>query len=468
MSARDVRMNWGPELYARVAGRLGRSLGLAAEARSPSARGRTRRMLATGSASSVVHVISIGVGFIITPLLVRHLGAAQYGIYETIASTVMWVGLAHIGLGPSVLNELASEQTLREPERGAITVSSATAVQVVIAGLLLVAIIATAPLLPWGRFFNAPSNIASVVTAAAIIMLVASVLQLPLSLGRTVFEAHQRGYVAQAWQLATLGLRLAAVVGAVVVGGSLAVVVLALTLPGLLAHVGQYIHAFRISYPQLQPRATLVSWAEGRTLLGVAADFFILSVAGLIITSTDNLVIAHVIDPSAVTPYAVTSRLTRLPTVLTLLALQAAWPAYREAATVDVAWLRRTHRRMRLFGVAVPTIVGVVLLLVGRPFIQLWAGPDAVPDSGLLVWLISIALIQGVLLPPGRLLTALGATRLNAVVGAANATVNLPLSIVLAKRFGLAGVAIGTAAGYALTGAVLLIATRRRLAYLED
>jgi O-antigen/teichoic acid export membrane protein len=442
--------------------RLERKLRLAA------ADARSRRMLATGSASSAVQLVSVAAGFVITPLLVRHLGAVQYGIYETIASTVAWVGLAHFGLGPSVLNELATARTLRSPERGAITVSSATAVQVAIAALLFVMIVATAPVVSWARIVNAPANMAAAASMAVIIMLVLSVLQLPFGLGSAVFEAHQRGYIAQGWQLTSLGLRLAAVVSAVALGGSLALVVLALTMPGLLVQVAQYIHAFYLSYPQLRPRATLVSWMEGRALLTVGADFFVLSIAALIITSTDNLVIAHVIAPSAVTPYAVTSKLTQVPTMITLLALQAAWPAYRETATTDVAWLRRTHRRMRLLGVAAPVLVGLTLLLAGRPFIQLWAGPDAVPSTGLLLWLIGIALIQGVLLPPGRLLTALGATRMNALVGAANAGINLPLSIVFAKRFGVAGVAMGTAVGYALTGALLLVASRRRLAHLED
>lgn len=455
-------------LLSRAMQRVEGRLGITAPASSASGHLRTRRMLATGSASSVVQIVALVATFVITPLLVRHLGATQYGVYATISSTVGWLGLLQLGLGPSVLNELSSRRTLEAPERGAVTVSSATAVQFVITGMLLLAILAAASLFSWVDLFNAPASISTVVSAAAVIMLVTLALQLPLSLGRTVFEAHQRGYIAQAWQLGTHLARLVAVVAAVAVGGSLATIVVALTAPGLIAQLGQYVHAFRYAYPALRPRTALVSWREGRSLVGVAADFFILSIASQVIASTDNLVIAHAIDPAQVTPYAVTSRLTQLPTVLVLLALQAAWPAYREAATHDVPWLRRTHGRMRLFGAALPVVAGGLLLLVGRPLIELWAGPEAVPSASLLGWLVLIAVIQGVLLPPGRLLTTLGSTRLNATVGAANAAINLPLSIVLAHRFGVPGVAMGTAAGYALTGWVLVVVSRRRLADLED
>jgi O-antigen/teichoic acid export membrane protein len=455
----------GLDFFSGLAERLASRLGLGVDP-SESGDGRTGRMLATGSASSFVQIVGLATSFVVTPLLVRHLGAVQYGIYATIVSTVGWLALAHIGLGPSVLNELSTERSLKSSQRGAVTVSSATAVQVLIAGFLLVSIALSAPLLPWPELFNAPSALSTVVTAATLIMLIGFVLQLPLSLGRTVFEAHQRGYVAQGWQVATHLGRLVAVVVAVAVGGSLALVVLALILPGLLAQVGQYVHAFRFSYSKLRPRRALVSWAEGRALLGVAADFFTLTIASLVITSTDNLVIAHVINPGAVTPYAVTAQLTQLPTVFMLLALQAAWPAYREAATTDVAWLRRTHQRMRRFCVGLPILAGIVLMLVGRRFIELWAGHEAVPSFGLLVVLATIALIQGVLLPRERILIALGATRLNAVLGVANAVINLPVSIVLARVYGVVGVAMGTAIGYTAVGWVVVVVSRRRMSTL--
>lgn len=429
---------------------------------------RTRRLLATGSASVVVQFIGVTTTLVVTPLLVRGLGAVQFGIYATIASTVSWLGLAQIGLTPSVLNELSTEKALKSPRSGAVAVSSATAIQVVISGALLAGLVATAPFVSWADAFNAPTALESAASTAALILFTTFIVQIPLGVGKVAFEAHQQGYIAQGWQLGSYLLRLGFVVVVVTMGGSLPMVALAITLPAVLAQLGQYGHAFWGAYPEWRPRATLASWRVGRALLGVGADFLILSIAGLVIAATDNLVIAHVVGPAAVTPYAVTFTVTQLPTVFTLLILQAAWPAYREASTTDIPWLLQMHRRIRRMSIGVPLLAGVVFLFVGRDFIELWAGSEAVPTRSVLAWLVAVAAIQGVLLPAGRMLTVLGATRTNALLGATNAAINLPLSIMLANSSGVAGVAAGTAVGYLSVGWILLVACNRRLKEMKS
>ncbi|HUP14458.1 MAG TPA: oligosaccharide flippase family protein [Acidimicrobiia bacterium] len=423
-------------------------------------------MVYTGFSAVIAHGVGVATVLVLTPILVRHLGGVQFGIYATITSTAAWLGLAHLGLGPSVLNELSTESVLHSPRRGMAIVSSATALQLVIAGVTLLAIVATSPLISWATVFNAPDELDRIVSAATLIMLVMVVLQIPLSLGRTAFEAHQRGYVTQGWQLAFHLLRLTTVLITVALGGSLVVVILAMTAPALVVRIAEYIHAFRISYPELRPRRGSVSWRKGRSLVGAGADFFVLALASQVIMSTDHLVISHVIGPAAVTPYAVTSSLTQLPTIITILALQAAWPAYREAATTDIPWLRRTHRHMSVLGVGLAAVVGAILLFWGRDIIEWWAGPAAVPTFGLIAWMVGITIIQGVLLPRERLLIGLGRTRFNALIGAGNAAINLPVSIALAKIFGSTGVAMGTAVGYLVLGGFILVATRRRLSTL--
>lgn len=428
---------------------------------------RTRRMLATGSASTLAQVVALSAGFVVTPLLVRHLGATQYGIYATLTSIVGWLSLAQVGLGPSVLNRLSTAKWSASPKRASTTVSSAIAMQAVISAGLVVALIITTQLTSWGQVFGAPEGLEDVVSSSALLMLLVLAVQLPFTLGKTAFEARQRGYVSQGWLIAVHLVRLTAVAGVVVFDGTLLAAVLAMSLPTLLRELGQFVHAYWFAFSEWRPRVELISWPEGRQLAAVAGDFLILGMSSAVISSTDNFIITHTVGPAAVTPYAVTFRLTQLPTVFIMLALNSAWPAYREAMTTDADWLLRVHRRMRVLGVALPLLFGTALIAVGRPVIELWAGQAAVPSLALLVWLAAIPVVQGVLLPPGRLLTALNRTRLNALTGLANAVVNLVASLLLAREFGAVGVAMGTTIGYSSTGWILLRAARRETAALE-
>jgi O-antigen/teichoic acid export membrane protein len=101
-------------------------------------------------------------------------------------------------------------------------------------------------------------------------------------------------------------------------------------------------------------------------------------------------------------------------------------------------------------------VFAIGLVTVGQAFINGWAGPEAVPPLSLLVVLGLIACTQAVLLPHGRVLTALGQVRRNTVLGMTGAAINLPLSIVLVQVLGVTGVALGTLVAYLLTGSLLV------------
>jgi len=117
-------------------------------------------------------------------------------------------------------------------------------------------------------------------------------------------------------------------------------------------------------------------------------------------------------------------------------------------------------RRMLVEGtrLSVTLACGLTVCLIGfaRPLITRWMGPGF---EGAVAPLYVLAVVGVVLIgqgPLGNILLATGRHRLVAYVALADAVVNLALSVVLVRRFGLLGVAVGTAIPVFITNVFVL------------
>jgi O-antigen/teichoic acid export membrane protein len=430
---------------------------------------RERRMFITVGASLGSKVISLFVQFAVVGLLARHLGKLSYGVWATLVSLIGWLNLVQLGVGPSLINELSSLTSKDDRAEARRFVATAWWVQMALAlGIGVVAAVAW-PFIPWGVIVNTSSPaMAEAAGLTAAVILGAALLRLPLSLLSTVFNAHQRGYIDALWNAGAAVVTLAAVWFVTREDAGMASVTLAQRSgPVLVAAVACFV-VFRGAYRHLAPSPRFVRRREAKRLIGVGIHFTIATVSATIINSTDNLVITQVIGPEAVTPYAVTFMLTQVANLVVMLLLNAAWPAYVEAAAHrDVAWLMRTHRRLSISAAVILFTSAAGILVLGRPFLAWWAGPEAVPSFALLSSIVLLSTVQGLFLCTGRLITALGAVNITGWVGATNAVVNLAASLVLAHYLGVVGVALGTVFGYVATGWVLFPIARKKLQELS-
>src|SRR5208283_441801 len=107
-----------------------------------------------------------------------------------------------------------------------------------------------------------------------------------------------------------------------------------------------------------------------------------------------------------------TWRLVGLAALLQSLIFPALWPAYAEAyARRDYGWIRRTFA-LTMKGTVALNLAGVLMIiLLGRTVIRLWAGSAAVPTAHLLLAMGVWALINGFMSVESCLLAALSRTR---------------------------------------------------------
>jgi O-antigen/teichoic acid export membrane protein len=107
--------------------------------------------------------------------------------------------------------------------------------------------------------------------------------------------------------------------------------------------------------------------------------------------------------------------------------------------------------------------VTLCLLAFGDHIVRLWMGPgfaDSVPPLNALILAGVVVVGQG---PAGTILLAAGRHRLVAVASVLDILLNIGLSIALVSRYGLTGVALGTALPYAVLNVVVLVPVACRM-----
>jgi len=427
--------------------------------RTPAADDSDRRFVAvTRGASTALGArgVALLTGFVAVPLTVRYLGAERYGAWVTIASTISWLSIADLGLGNGLTSALSEAYGKRDFELAQRHVATAFWLLAGIAatcGLLFATI---SPHLDWAALLNVHSEVARAEVAQAAALAVGFfLLALPLGVIDRVYAAWQEGAVANLWSAAASLAALLALGVATRTSGGMALLVLAYAGGRFVVHAASGAWLFRRYHPELRPApAAFVRASMGR-LASSGGLFFVIQIAALILFNTDNIIIARVLGPEQVTPYSVTWSLFTLPSMAFSLAFPYLWPAYAEAfARKDSAWIRRTFRKSVFVSLAIGFAVAVPLVVFGRPLVEIWAGKAAVPPFSLLIWMGLWSLVYAGMAPVACVLNAAGHLKSQAISASLSTLVNVGLSIVWAREYGLAGVIAATVASYLLIAAV--------------
>ena len=390
------------------------------------------------------------VSAITVPITVRYLGSEGYGLWITISSAATMFLVLDIGI-PSTLTNLISEAYSADDKERAATYF-ATALWMVLGISALLGLVGWIlwPHVPWVSIFHVQNPALVDVTSRAIAAaFIVFLLALPTGLATKVLGGYQELHASNLFAAAGSVLSLVAVITAIYFHGSLPLLVAAFAGSSVVANGAGLLWICLFSKPWMRPWPRRVDPACIGRIFRTGTQFFAIQLAGLVIFSSDNLIISHYLSPAYVTPYAITWRLVAYATAAQSLILPALWPAYAEAyANRDLPWIRSTYNRVRWISVAALVAVCSTMLFAGRDIIRLWAGPAAVP-SALLVQLMCVWIVICVFCTNQSCL--MGATfrvSKQAISSLLSAVVNLGLSILWIRTMGTAGVILATIVSY--------------------
>ncbi len=388
-------------------------------------------------ASLLIKGLSVLIAFILVPITLDYVDEEQYGVWLTLSSIIAWCNLFDVGLGHGLRNKLSEALAEEEMVRARKLVSSTYAIITIIAISLLSLFLLINPLLDWSGILNVDSALRDEMSLVALVTFTFFTSSFILNLIQPVFLAHQSPALVNLFRL--VGNLLSLVIILILIGnteGSLFNLAMAVGAAPVVVLLVVSFYFYLGPYNRIAPKFKWVDKTLFSDLSSLGFKFFLLGITGLIIFSTDNLIIVQIFGPAEVTPYQISFKYFSLITTVFTLVSVPFWSAYTEAnVNGDIQWILRTNHKLRLIWLGL-TLAGLFMLLVSSWFYNIWVPEVQVSfQLSLMMYLYVVALCWGNIFV--TYINGVGKVRLQIITSLAGAVLNIPLSIFLAKWVGM-------------------------------
>ena len=386
------------------------------------------------------------------PLTLRYLGPERFGLWMTVAAVIAMLGFADFGLGNGIMNAVSHASGRNDYRSIHQSVSNGIIMLSGIGALILVTFLAVYPHIPWPAVFNVETGVAALESGPVVlILLICFIATLPLGATHKIQLGLQQGYWGNLWEAVGSIVGLVGIVIATLLEAGLPWIALSMAGAPVVFRAINTLVFFGRQETALRPQVALFDFSAIRRLVRTGFLFFVLQLAVIVGFQSDNIIIARIMGAEAVAGYDVALKLSTLPAMLIGLVVVAQWPAYGEALTRgDSGWIRRTFTRTLRLSLLFAIPFALILLIWGDTLIRIWAGPEVVPSTELLVGITvwSVLLVLGNV--TAALLNGLHIVKFQAINALLMATANILISIYLVGKIGVAGAILGTISAYTI------------------
>ncbi len=398
-----------------------------------------RSVFSNWLALAVTGAISVA----LTPLLIHGLGDFHYGMWILVGSLVEYSSFIDMGLRTTLQRFVAKLQGA--DQRQALNQTLATSLVLGLLVCLLLCVLTSVFALVLPGFFGLSGGTKALF--AKVIVL------LGLSVAVTFLARVLASYLCglQRYDVFNLASIVTAVVRALLLVAALrlgygVMVCSAVTLAVAVVSLGVHWRLVHWADRELSLHWREASWAQARELFSFSVYVFLASMGDFLRLRIDSFVIARWLTLSLVTPFNVAGR------IIEYLRAGASTIVGPLMTTMSALEGQRRHADLKhvfLFSTKVMTLIslfsGAMLWLYGRPLIRLWVGPQYDSAYNPLMILVLGHVISLAQSPSINLLLARGRNRPLGWWTLTEGVANLVLSIYWAPRYGLAGIALGTA-----------------------
>jgi O-antigen/teichoic acid export membrane protein len=405
--------------------------------------GAIRRRVLVGTASNYAsQFVAFGSLFFLTPFILRQLGPSVYGLWVLISALVAYGSMLDLGVWGAIIKFVAEYRV--RGEHANLRSLLATALRFYTLLGVAVALLAglAATVVPW--VFTIPAGQRGLAAELMVLMGLGVGLSLPGLMPLSILRGLQRYDIASLVEIAATLVTAAATVAGLMLNGGVRSVVLANLLGlGVMAVLSAWF--VRRLAPELKFGWRGADWGRAKQIINFSWPLSVKDLASRLQTRSDEITIGAFLPMAAIAPYNVARRLSETTLVLTRQFMKVLLPLASELhAENDLARLRQVYLSGTRVTIAVALLIGGMLMVLARPILTVWVGPDYA-SSGVLVTLLTLAsLLAAAQWPAGAVLQGMARHRLLAFTALGTGLANLALSIGLIRPFGVTGVAFGT------------------------
>ena len=394
---------------------------------------------------SVLQVVSLGssaiVAFLLMPIVVRALGDRMYGLWALVGAMVGYYGLLDFGLSNAVSKHIAGAIGRSDDTEGNRIFSTALALYTALGCIALLVTLALAGLA--SLFVEDPADRAIFVK---IILLLGFDIAIgfPIRAYSGTLIAHLRFDIVSGTQLLTLALRTILVVWAMFNDYKILALAWSTVLAGIPGKI-LLIYAAKSVLPALRFDSALHDPKTRKALLSYGMYGLAVGVFDRLRFHADFFVISAYIGLSAVTHYKIAAVFFEYFIGLITSAMGVLQPLFSQMeAAHDYLSIEKVFFFSTKISICISSFLGAGIIVWGHPFIRRWMGPDYLDAYPALLILIFAATFELWQAPSIALIYGTGRHRFYAWSNALEGVLNLGLSLVLVRYYGIMGVAIGT------------------------
>ena len=393
--------------------------------------------------------VSLGIGFLLPPFLIHHLGNTSYGLWIVIGSFIGSFGLLDLGTRGSVGRNVAYFHAKGDRDGVTAIASTAMAFLWVVAGVVLTATFVLAHWLP--DLFDIPPQDADAARWA--FRIVGITIALNFAFG--VFDSLLWGlqHVGAITRINILFDLVRAGATFWMIGAGHGIVALAVI--NLVTEVATQLAKLAACAwlaPGLRLSPRLVRLESARVIFGYGAWNFAMTMGGVVVNQGLPLIIGAMLGVALVTTYSLAQRLLHYVTSLGVRGAEVFIPV---ATALHAQADRPRQQRLLLEGGLYSLVLALffvpAFLLLGRPFIALWVGPEFDLSALLLTTFILGEVIPFSQYLSRSVLLGLGRLRMLGLISIVGAVVTITAAAFVARPFGLVGIAVVAAVCGALS-----------------
>lgn len=388
------------------------------------------------------YAVGLIVNFLLSPLVVGHLGPAAYGVWILLVTLTAYLGFLDLGIRSSVTRYVARAESRGDRATSIQVASTALAVFTAMAGVAVAAAAALGLVAP--SVFHIPAEYRA--TTAIVATLAGASTGLALVNGALggVLVGRERFDVVGAIEVVTTLVRAGLVLGVLTTGGGLVELAVAQLLASLTGTVLTAWWGRRI-LPGLRLRPT---WSRPhlRLLVSYGGVAFVAQLGAGVVERAAVVVIGAFMPMAAVTVFAIASGLIDYARALVAGIRTTLAP---RASALEGRGQGEALRDLVLDGARYCTLlvlpIAVTFALRGSSFIGLWMGPAyGGPSGAVLAILAGRLVVLGATGAAGNVMLGASRERAVAVLYVAEAAVNVTAMLLLVRSAGLVGVAWAT------------------------
>ncbi len=397
--------------------------------------------------------VQLGVAAVVLPFIVHKLGDTDYGVWLLVFSLTGYFGLFDFGVRATIGRYVARFAATGDRERLRRFVSTSLAACSVLG--LFVLLLTGIGSLYLGTLFKIPTDFLSTSRILFLLIGIDVALGFPLSIFGCILEGYQNFWSVNFTHICASVLRGILILLALSMGGGLLTLALIVVGLNLLRQLVCIYLVFRSAPLRLGARHVDKSMLG--ELVTYSATAFAIFIGESLRFQSDSIVIGAFLSSAAITYFAIGSKLVEYCSSFVVSLAQIFTPM---ASHYDATGDRGALQTMFVAGNRACALVifplCAVLIILGKPIIEVWVGPTYLSSYSILLVLIlpkTLLLAQSGSI---RILLGLGRQRMLALVSLLEGMANLVLSIILLRHWGIFGVAMGTAIPLACTSLLFL------------